>query len=385
MTKQEGWAFSRYTPDDAQDSLQLARSVWGEDASAHTADQEWQYQRSPAGAAIGALARETQTGRLIGQVITLPVRVMLSGRVRFASLCLHPAIDPAYEGGSMLSGLLDDVFALSVQERAVLTYGLPSQAGDWPTMEKAGLRNIGAVPLLLRPLNPERLATKTAHGHPPAKAASSPGASGGQPRRRSGRKPCPAWRSRRSTTSTARTRSSGEGSAPLPGYGRQRPHLPQLALRERPRARVQPSQRGPKARYGAIVLRVAPLGQFSAGLIVELVVEASAEGSAAGRLLIYRAYSSFKGQDLDLLANLALRLPDEQRLLRSMGFWVCPKFLELRPFRFFVRSRRRRRAEPPGLRPDELVLDDGGLRRRVDRSSGHFTTTVVLHPARMHR
>jgi len=89
---------------------------------------------------------------------------------------------------------------------------------------------------------------------------------------------------------------------------------------------------------GFSVLRVAPLGQFSAGLIAELVVEASAEGRAAGRLLIDRAYSHFKGQDLDLLASLALHHTDEFRLLRSMGFWVCPKFLEPRPFRLFVRS-----------------------------------------------
>jgi hypothetical protein len=292
MTKQEGWAFSRYTPDDAQDSLQLARSVWGEDASAHTADQEWQYQRSPAGAAIGALARETQSGRLIGQVITLPVRVMLSGRVRFASLCLHPAIDPAYEGGSMLSGLLDDVFALSVQERAVLTYGLPSQAGDWPTMEKAGLRNIGAVPLLLRPLNPERLATKTAHGHPPAKAASIA--------RRVWRTAAPAVRPEALPGLEIEEVNYFDGSYAV-FWEKAQHRFPVMVVRDPTylnwrfvsvpgREYTAFAARSEGEIRGFIVLRVAPLGQFSAGLIVELVVEASAEGRAAGRLLIDRAY-----------------------------------------------------------------------------------------------
>ena len=339
MTKQEGWASSRYTPNDAQDSLQFVRTILGETDSADSAYQEWQCQRSPAGPAIGALAREAATGRLIGQVMTLPVRVRLSGRVRFASLCLDPAIDPPYEGGSVLAGLLGDVFDLSVQERAVLTFGLPSQASYWPVMEKAGLRNIGAVPLLLRPLNPERLATKTAHGHPPAKAASIA--------RRVWRTAAPAVRPEALPGLDIEQVDYFDGSFAV-FWEKAQHRFPVMVVRDPtylnwrfvgvPNREYRAfAARSEGEIRGFIVLRVAPLGQFSAGLIAELVVEASAEGRAAGRLLIDRAYSHFRGQDLDLLASLALRHTDEFRLLRSMGFWVCPKFLEPRPFRFFVR------------------------------------------------
>jgi len=88
---------------------------------------------------------------------------------------------------------------------------------------------------------------------------------------------------------------------------------------------------------GFTVLRVAPLGEFSAGLVVDLVVEASAEGRAAGRLLIDRAYWYSRDHDWDLVASLALRHTDEFRLLRSRGFWVCPKFLQPQPYRLVVR------------------------------------------------
>ena len=339
MTKQEGWVSSRYTSDDAQDSLKLLREAWGETEAADSAHHEWQSQRSPAGAAIGSLAREAETGRLIGQVVTIPIRIRLSGRVRFASFCLEPVIDPAYQRGGVLADLLGDVFVLSAQERAVLTYGLPSQASYWPMMEKAGFRNVGAVPLLLRPLNPERLATKTAHGHPPEKAASI------------------ARRVWRTAAPVARPE-------PLPGleiaqvdyfdgsfavfWEKAQHRFPVMVVRD-PTYLNWRFVDVPKRQYtafaarsegeirGFAVLRAAPLGQFSAGLIAELVVEASAEGRAAGRLLIERAYSHFQGQDLDLLASLAPRHTDEFRLLRSMGFWVCPKFLEPHPFRLFVR------------------------------------------------
>jgi len=339
MIKEERWIASRYTPSDVQDSLQLVRTTSGETEAADPVFHEWQSDRSPAGAAIGALAREGETGRLIGQVVTIPIRIRLSSRVRFASLSLDPLIDPAYQPGGVLAGLLGDVFALSAQERAVLTYGLPSQTSYWPVMEKAGFRNIGAVPLLLRPLNPERLATKTGHGHPPAKAASIA--------RRVWRTAAPAAR-----------------PEPLPGleiaevdyfdgsfavfWEKAQHRFPVMVVRD-PTYLNWRFVDVPKREYtafaarsegeirGFTVLRVAPLGQFSAGLVVELVVEASAEGRAAGRLLIDHAYSIFRDRDLDLVASLALRHTDEFRLLRSMGFWVCPKFLEPRPFRLFVR------------------------------------------------
>ena len=339
MTQQEGWVSSRYTANDVQDSLQLVRAISGETEAAVSGFHQWQCDRSPAGAAIGALAREAETGRLVGQVITIPTRIRLSGRVRFASLFLDPLIDPAYQRSRVLAGLLGDAFALSAQERAVLTYGFPSQTSYWPAMEKAGFSNIGAVPLLLRSLNPERLATKTAHGHPPAKAASIA--------RR-------VWR----------TAPSTPHPEALPGleitevdyfdgsfavfWEKLQHRFPVMVVRDPTylnwrfvdvpgREYTAFAARSEGEIRGFIVLRAAPLGQFSAGLVVELAVEASAEGRAAGRLLIDRAYSHFRDRDLDLLASLALRHTDEFRLLRSMGFWVCPKFLEPRPFRLFVR------------------------------------------------
>lgn len=339
MIKEEGWVSSRYTSNDVQDSLQLVRTVSGDVETADPAFHEWQCQRSPAGVAIGALAREVETGRLIAQVMTIPLRVRLSGRVRFASLFLDPMIDPAYQRGGVLAGLLGDVFALSAQERAVLTYGLPSQASHWPVMEKAGFKNIGAVPLLLRPLNPERLATKTAHGHSPAKAASIA--------RRIWRTAAPTVRPEALPGLEIAEVDYFDGSFAV-FWEKAQHRFPVMVVRDPtylnwrfvdvPRRKYTVfAARSEGEIRGFTVLRVAPLGQFSAGLIVELVVEASAEGRAAGRLLIDRAYSYFQGQDLDLLASLALRHTDEFRLLRSMGFWVCPKFLEPRPFRLFVR------------------------------------------------
>jgi len=355
MTKEEGWVSSRYSPEDAQDSLQLLRKTSGDAETASPAYQEWQCQRNPAGPAIATLAREAETGRLIGQVVTIPIRVRLSGKVRVASLSLDPVIDPAYQGSGVLAGLLKDVCALSAEEGIAFTYGFPNQASHLTFVNKAGFRNVGSVPLLVRPLNPERLAMKTTHGRASAKTASVA--------RRIWRTPAPAPRQEAVPGLEIEEVDSFDSSFVL-FWDRVQHRFPIMVVRD-------PSYLNwrfagvPTRKYttfvarsedeirGFIVLRAAPLGQFSAGLIVELIVEASAEGRAAGRLLIDKAYSYFEEQDLDILASLALRHTDEFRLLRSRGFWVAPKFLEPRPFRLVVRCHDEERS------PSRLAYDPG--------------------------
>jgi ribosomal protein S18 acetylase RimI-like enzyme len=353
MTKEEGWVSSRYSPEDAQDSLQLLRKTSGDVEAASPAYQEWQYQRNPAGPAIATLARGAETGRLIGQVVTLPIRVRLASKVRVASLSLDPVIDPAYQGRGVLAGLLKDVCALSAEEGVAFTCGFPNQASYSTFVDKAGFKNIGSVPLLVRPLNPERLAAKTTHSRLPAKTASVA--------RRVWRTPAPAPRQEAVPGLEIVEVDSFDSSFVL-FWDRVQHRFPVIVVRDSTylnwrfagaptRKYTTFAARSEDEIRGFVVLRVAPLGEFSAGLIVELVVEASAEGRAAGRLLIDKAYSYFEGQDLDILASLALRHTDEFRLLRSRGFWTAPKFLEPRPFRLVVRCHDEERS------PSRLAYD----------------------------
>ncbi len=339
MTKEDGWVSSRCSPNDAQDCLGLLRGIWGDSELAAPAYQDWQCQRSPAGPAITTLAREVETGRLIGQVVTIPIKVRLSGKVRTAGLFLNPVADPGYQDGDVSVGLLRDACALSAEEGIAFTYGFPDRLSYSKFVNKAAFRDIGSVPLLIRPLNPERLALKTTHSRVLGKTASIAG--------KIWRTPAPVPR---------QDGPPGLEIADVPSFDdsfavfwdRVQHRFPIMVIRDPPYLNWRfvdvPTRdyttfvaRSREQIRGFAVLRVAPLGQFSAGLIVDLVVEASAEGRAAGRLLIDQAYSYSKDHDLDLVASLALRHTDEFRLLRSRGFRVCPKFLQPQPYRLVVR------------------------------------------------
>jgi GNAT superfamily N-acetyltransferase len=350
MTKEEGWVSSRYSPSDIQDSLQLARKTLGDVEMAAPDYQDWQCQQGPAGAAIGILARDGQTGQLVGQALTIPVKVRLSGELGTAGLSLNPLTDPDYQGGDVAADLLKDVCALAAAEEVAFSYGFPNQASHTTFVNRAGFRDVGAVPLLIRPLSPERLAMKTTGSRVVARTASIA--------RLVWRTPSPAPpQEHLPGLDIAEVSSFDEPFALF--WHRVRHRFPVMVVRdpaylnwrfiEAPaREHMIFAARSEGKIRGYIVLRVAPLGRFTAGLIMDLIVEASGEGRAAGRLLIDQAYSYFQDRDLDILAGLALRHTDEYRLLRSRGFWVSPKFLEPQSFRLVVHSHKEE-AGPSGL------------------------------------
>jgi GNAT superfamily N-acetyltransferase len=339
MTKEEGWVSSRYSPDDAEDCLGLLAKVWGDSELASPAYHDWQCQRSPAGAGIATLARGVETGRLVGQALTIPVSVRLSGKTRTAGLSLSPVVDPGYENGDIFVGLMRDACAFSAEAGIAYSYSFPDQLSYSKFVNKAGFRDIGSVPLLIRPLNPERLASKATHSLVLGKTASIA--------RKIWRTPAPAPRQEVPPDLEISEASSFDDSFAV-FWDRIQHRFPVMVVRD-PAYLNWRFGDAPTRQYmtfvgrsdgkirGFAVLRVAPLGPFSAGLIVDLVVETSAEGRLVGRLLIDRAYSYSRDHDLDLVASLALRHTDEFRLLRSKGFWVCPKFLQPQPYRLVVR------------------------------------------------
>jgi GNAT superfamily N-acetyltransferase len=339
MAVEEAWVTNRYTADDAAECLELTRRTLGEAEAAVPPYYEWLGRPGPAGAAIVVLAREKKTGRLIGQAATVPVRLRLSGKLRIAGLLLEPVVDPSHQKRDVAADLLADICARSAEEGVALTYAMPSQTVYWALVNRAGFTNVGAVPLLVCPFDPERLAIKATGSRALARTASLA--------RRVWRLPPPAVRQVALPGLQVAEVDAFDGAFAA-FWDRVQHRFPVIVVRDPAylewrfaAAPVEGCRTFAARSEGEVrafaVLRVGPLGRFSAGLIEDLVVESTAEGRAAGRLLIDHARSYFEERDVDIIAALAPRHTDEFRLLRSRGFWVCPKFLEPRPFRLLVR------------------------------------------------
>jgi GNAT superfamily N-acetyltransferase len=271
--------------------------------------------------------------------VTIPTRVSLHGEPHVANLCLNVATAAEWRGRGVFSALLDQVSAVSGEEGLAFTFAFPNRASHPSFIKRASYTDVGSVPLLLRPLNPQRLVRKKTGNRALARIASVAGLIW---------RPLPA-RPPDEAPDVEITPVESFDDSFTAFWERIKRRFPVMVVRDaaylnwrfvevpiRRYARFAARSHGEVRGY--IVLRVAPVSRFDAGLIVDLVVEPGELGLAAGRRLIDQAYSYFRDYDLDLLGSLALPHTEEFRLLRAGGFWVCPKPLEPQPFRLVARS-----------------------------------------------
>jgi GNAT superfamily N-acetyltransferase len=338
MTKDEGWKSERYSSADARDSLQLMRRALGGGEVATPGFLEWQFEGNPAGTAVSLLVRDE--GRLVGQATTIPISVMLSGKGATAGLSLDPVIDPDYRGRSLAGGLLLETADLAAKEDIAFSYGSPEQAALSSFLKQGEFKDVGALPLLIRPLNPERLATKAADTFGSGRPVSIARSVWRTPPPKAQKEDLPGLE-------IGEEKSFDEPFALF--WHRVHQRFPIMVVRDPAylnwrfvnvpgRKYTSFAARSEGKIRGYVVVRATQLERFSVGLIVDLVVEASGEGRAAGRHLVDHVKTYLREQDLDMLATVALRHTDEYRIFRSRGFWVLPKFLEPRPFHLVVRS-----------------------------------------------
>jgi GNAT superfamily N-acetyltransferase len=338
MPDDETWTSTRYTSEDAPALLELMKKVSaeGEPTDAYL---EWQTQRGPAGPAIGLVARDNTTERLIAAAAIVPVGMKLSGKPVTAGLALHPLIDPEFEGRGIPLDLLRRLDALAADEKIAFSYAFPDDA-SFPVMaNQGGFKEVASLSLLVRPLNTERLAMKTTGSRVLARTASIARM---------------VWRTppsvRQKEVPGLAIDDVTDFDEPFALFWPRVQHrTPLIVVRDSAYLNWRYTN-VPGREYAAFaarsegkvralsVLRATQLGRFSAGLIVDLVVEASGEGRAAGRLLIDHAGAYFSDLDLDMLATLSLRHTDEFRLFSASGFRMRPKFLEPHPLHFVVRS-----------------------------------------------
>jgi ribosomal protein S18 acetylase RimI-like enzyme len=338
VTDEETWTSARYSSADAEAVLELMRRLSPE-SEANEGSMDWQLERGPAGPAIGLVARETASSRPIAVTAMIPVGMRLMGKDITAGLTLNPLVDPDFRGRGAALDLLRQLDATAADEKIAFSYAFPDDSAFPILVKQGGFKEVASLSLLIRPLKPETLAMKTTGSRVLARTATIARM---------------VWRTppsvkQRDVPGLAIDRVT-EFDEPFAVFWRRVQRAePLIVVRdsaylswrylEAPgREYTAFAARSEGKVRGLIVLRSVALGRLSAGLVVDLIVEASGEGRAAGRLLIEHAVAHFAEQDLDLLATLSLRHTDEYRIFRASGFWLPPKFLEPHPLHFVVRS-----------------------------------------------
>src|SRR6266404_1482246 len=117
---------------------------------------EWLLRRNPSGDAIIRLAVDAD-GTIAGQYVVIPVQLTIDGTVHDGALSLLTLVDQRYRGQGVFTTLARDVIDDCAARGRRFIIVFPNQ-NSYPGFTRAlGFRDIGSVPLLLRPLKPSRL------------------------------------------------------------------------------------------------------------------------------------------------------------------------------------------------------------------------------------
>ncbi len=333
------WQPCEYQPSDLTSMLELARDFYGNDRLANEEFIRWQYFANPAGKALIKLAKDPKSGHLVGQYIIIPTLFQSGEQLVTATLSLNTLTKAAYQGQGIFTGLAKSVYQECVDKGVSFTYGFPNPNSYPGFIKKLNFKDLGQVPLMLRPLNLKSL-VKTKMGTLMATLVS------------------PLNPFFRVKTLNLKDKPSGIHLYELtkdnllelePFWVKIKHKYPHMGVR---------SAAYMKWRYldiplreyklfgakdlqsdellGYVVGRCTDVEGISSGMIVDFLVDRA--HPQAGHALLSQILAVFQDQNMQLAGTLMLEHCQEYKLLKQHGFFKCPKTFEPQPFPVIYRS-----------------------------------------------
>lgn len=300
----------------------LAAEYPGEDVP--TRDYcEWLLRRNPCGDAIIRLAVD-EDGTVAGQYVVVPVQLTIDGAVDDGALSLLTLVDPRYRGQGVFTALARDVIDDCAARGRRFIIGFPNPNSYPGFVRVLGFRDIGSVPLMLRPLQPSQL-VQTRLG-PTLGTLLRPLLAPADLYYRAAVRAVPQ---------IAKVDDFGDAFDALDTIlaRRFRVHQPRSArflrwrFTENPRSYVTYAWRDADRVRGYVVLRRTVVSGLVSGMLVDFFVDDGADAPAIGGELVRVAVGE--------LARMGTHLAG---VLAANGFFVCPARLAPQPFPVIVRA-----------------------------------------------
>jgi GNAT superfamily N-acetyltransferase len=115
----------------------------------------WEYDLNPAGEVIASTGMKT--AEAIGHYAVIPLRYQIQSSEMLGSLSVNTATHPAYRGRGAFMILAEDVFKQCRDRHVALTLGFPNPNSHKGFIKHLDFKEIGQLPLWIRPLRMDRL------------------------------------------------------------------------------------------------------------------------------------------------------------------------------------------------------------------------------------
>ncbi len=134
---------------------ELAQTTYAGREIANADYLAWEYASNPSGRAHVFIAETS--GSVAAQYIVIPIKYTINGKETSGSLSVNTLTHPSYKGNELFPRLTEETFKSCSEKRIHFTIGFPNPV-SLPVIEKKKLFEVvGALPLLIKPLNPFRI------------------------------------------------------------------------------------------------------------------------------------------------------------------------------------------------------------------------------------
>jgi GNAT superfamily N-acetyltransferase len=330
------WYPTLYTDEDLEELVAFSQRQPGK-ASAITADYiRWQRSANPAGLAQVALAKDEESGKIIGVVCVVPLRIKVRDKVQLGSQTLYGLVHPDWRGQGVFTNLSRFCYQRARSCGVQFSYGFPNPNSYGPMVHRLGWLDIGEAELFIHPVSIDRLTTRRLGHGLLQRVVSTIGRAGGPLLFR----PQPLAPG---ASQVAVAEVDTQDGALDDFWRRVREKYPVMLVRDtsflhwrytKPPARTYRVLTG--RRNGTViaiaVLRTTLVERIPCGMIVDFLVEPTERGRTAGEVLLRQTLDRFQHDDVDLIGCLMSPGAEETALLRSQGYLACLGWFQPRPF-----------------------------------------------------
>jgi ribosomal protein S18 acetylase RimI-like enzyme len=142
---------------DLERDAEGLRSLWGLafGRSREPASFDWKYRQNPAGAAEISVAESE--GEIVSVACALPLRMRVGSEAARGALSVDVATRPELRGRGVYGRVARNLWARLAERGFALTCGFTNRFSTRLTLQALGRREVGPLPLRVRPLAPLRL------------------------------------------------------------------------------------------------------------------------------------------------------------------------------------------------------------------------------------
>ena len=158
------WVHKAYTPEYMDQILEMTQEHYGSENDISNLEfLQHQYFGNYAGDALIDLAVDPEDGKLAGQYVVWPIRFSVFEKPSQAVISLNTLTREKYRGQGIFTKLAEGVYQRAADTGYAFCCGMPNPNSYPGFMKKLSFRELGKMPLLLRPLKPSQMIQEFMH------------------------------------------------------------------------------------------------------------------------------------------------------------------------------------------------------------------------------